>query len=73
MIGVKYFSVRGQLLFPFCLRGRSRARGGGNVGNARTFSKDCGKRCLLSISPSFPRLSWVVYDSSLAFLACSTR
>ena len=29
-------------------------------GNAHAFSKDCGKRCWLSISPSFPPSSWLL-------------
>jgi hypothetical protein len=34
--------------FSLLRRKHRRARGGGNVGNAVAFSKDCGKRCLLS-------------------------
>jgi hypothetical protein len=66
-----FFRSRSTII-PF-LREVDRSRCGGNVGNAHAFSKGGGKRCLLSISPSFPRLSRLFYASSLAFLACSTR
>jgi len=57
LIAVKYFSRWRTTIFPFCLIKESSSRSGGNVGNAHAFSKACGKRCLLSISPSFPRPS----------------
>lgn len=58
LIRVKYFSRSRSIIIPF-FEGGNRSRCGGNVGNAHAFSKGCGKRCLLSISPLFPRLSRV--------------
>jgi hypothetical protein len=64
----------GKPAFGFPLFHPLRRRGCVECGNRAAISKDCGKRGVLSVSPSFPQASFYSAAASVfAFLACSTR
>jgi hypothetical protein len=70
---VKHFSRSRTTIFPFFLEESNRGGGGGNVGNAERFPRSVGSGLCFpqtTISTAFFEL---FYDSSFAFLACSTR